>query len=556
MAHQQITSPSPELAHHLAALLAQHVSDVVICPGSRNSPLSLALLARRELRVHVRLDERAAAFCALGMARVQQRHVAVVMTSGTAVANCLPAMVEAYHSGTPLLVLSADRPAHLVGTGASQTIQQKNIFGEATPQGTHHVASVADLKDAASWFHAPQVHINAALDLPLLDTSELPAIEGEQRVGEYPYLPPVRPEPEPKILDVDLSKNTVVIAGDEAWEVPGLEDLPTLAEPTAPAPHNPIHPLAASLFGKTLSDAEGHSLQVTLEQVIVVGHPTLHRAVLGLIANPEVELVVLSRTHRFTNPACREDARLGTAVKVKNEPTRDWLKICSAASDFAATVVREVLEDDEEITGLHVAATVADTLGVGDTFFIGASNPIRDAAMVGLPFDGVTTVSPRGTAGIDGTLAQAVGVALAQQSREPAEPRAPRTLALVGDISFLHDLGGLLIPELEVRPENLSIIVANDDGCGIFETLETGAPGLRGRFERAFGTPHGKNLEDLCHGLDVAYTLVDTLPELTDTLVEDIEEGAKGGIHVIEVRTARGQARTAQAKKLVEGFGL
>lgn len=556
MAHPQITSASPELAQHLAALLAQQVSDVVICPGSRNSPLSLALLARRDLRVHVRLDERAAAFCALGMARIQQRHVAVVMTSGTAVANCLPAMVEAYHSGTPLLVLSADRPEHLVGSGASQTIQQKNIFGEATPHGTHQVSSIADLKDAASWFQAPQVHINVALDVPLLDTNELPAIEGEQRVGEYPYLAPLHPEPEPKILEVDLSKNTVVIAGDEAWEVPGLEDIPTLAEPTAPAPHNPIHPLAASLFGKTLSDTEGHSLQVTLEQVIVVGHPTLHRAVLGLMANPEVELVVLSRTPRFTNPACREDARLGTAVKVKNEPTRDWLKICSAASDFAASVVREVLEDDEELTGLHAAAAVADTLAVGDTFFVGASNPIRDAAMVGLPFDGVSTISPRGTAGIDGTLAQAIGVALAQQSREAATPRAPRTLALVGDISFLHDMGGLLIPELEVRPENLSIIVANDGGCGIFETLETGSPALRGRFERAFGTPHGINLEELCQAMGINYTQATSLPELIELLVEDNEHGAQGGIHVIEVPTARGQARIRQAQKLVEGFGL
>ena len=124
-----MNSTSLNLAQAVAAQLSRHVTDVVLCPGSRNSPLSLALLARKDLRVHTRIDERTAAFFALGLARVSGHHVAVVMTSGTAVANTLPAMVEAHYSHIPLAIISADRPTRLIGTGASQTIEQQGIFG-------------------------------------------------------------------------------------------------------------------------------------------------------------------------------------------------------------------------------------------------------------------------------------------------------------------------------------------------------------------------------------------------------------------------------------------
>ena len=130
---------SMQLAEKVAAQLARHLTDVVLCPGSRNAPLSLALLARDDIRVHTRLDERGGAFTALGMARVQRRHVGVVMTSGTAVANTLPAVVEAHYSHTPLAIISADRPERLVGTGASQTIEQQGIFGVYADHGREAV---------------------------------------------------------------------------------------------------------------------------------------------------------------------------------------------------------------------------------------------------------------------------------------------------------------------------------------------------------------------------------------------------------------------------------
>ena len=213
---------------------------------------------------------------------------------------------------------------------------------------------------------------------------------------------------------------------------------------------------------------------------------------------------------------------------------------------MAAQAVRDTLEEDHGFTGLHVAAGVADTLAVGDSLVLGASNPVRDASFVGLPFDGVDTYAPRGAAGIDGTVAQAVGVALATQARCPDEPRAPRTVALMGDVTFLHDAGGLLICEGSARPENLTIVVANDNGCGIFEALEMGAPDMRPQFERLFGTPHGVELGDVARGYGADFLQVDTLPALIDALV-DTTARPSPSVLVIEAVTTRSTRRALHA---------
>lgn len=520
---------SINLATTVAATLAEQLTDVVICPGSRNAPLSLALLAREDIKVHVRLDERSAAFLALGIARVQHRPVAVVTTSGTAVANCLPAMVEAKMSHTPLMVISADRPAHLIGTGASQTIDQTGIFGVYAD--TIQVADPADIV-----FSGQQVHFNVAFDNPLVG----------QTLPESPQQPVAKQPPRNHYLDhgevtLDLSRNTLVIAGDEAWHIEELADVPTIAEPTAPAPFHPVHPLAAKVFARDQVSANDYVVTTKPEQLVVVGHPTLHRDVLRLMADPEIELTVISRTGQFTDPAGNATHR-GTRVKATGKPSKQWLRTCDAAATLAADAVRDTLEEaDHGFTGLHVAAAITDTLGTGDTLVLGSSNPVRDASFTGLPFDGVVTHSPRGAAGIDGTVSQAVGIALATQALHPDEIRAPRTVALVGDITFLHDINGLQIGPDERRPENLTVVVANDDGGGIFETLEIGAPSLRANFDRAFGTPHAAELADLCAGYGVDHREVTSLPDLIDALLDTTETAA--GFQVIEAKTARDTRR-------------
>lgn len=580
----QLDNPQPEsqpqpaavqLAQQVAARLAEFATDVVLCPGSRNAPLSLALIAHPGLRVHVRLDERSAAFLALGLARVQQRHVAVVMTSGSAVSNCLPAVVEAAHSHTPLLVLSADRPQRLVGTGASQTIQQQGIFSTFTQ--TTQINTVDDLPAFSERLSADRLaHINVAFDVPLVG-SELaePGTDGladaqlggahlagahpadahlaDAHFADAPAIAPADPaHPARRRLPtwsdhgevaVDLSKPTLVIAGDEAWRVDGLEDVPTIAEPSAPAPYVPVHPGAAAIFAKDDAQVGEYYVRTKPDQIIVVGHPTLHRRVLSLITDPDIEVIVLSRTDDFLSlrEGSAQETR-GTRVKATGAPTREWLQVCQAASDLAAGAVREALEDESYgFTGLHVAAAVTDTLAVGDTVFVGPSNPVRDVALTGLPFDGVDTYSPRGAAGIDGNISQAMGVAIAAQSLRADEIRAPRTVALLGDITFLHDVGGLLRGVDQPEPENLTIVVANDDGGGIFESLEVGQPGLRRDFEQAFGTPHGVDIAAICEGYGLSYQRVESPQELLDALAAQTEFPEP--ILVIEAATTRATRR-------------
>ena len=531
------------LASAVAEELAKHVTDVVMSPGSRNSPLAYALLARGDFQVHMRIDERAAAFTALGLARVQKRHVGVVMTSGTAVANALPAVVEAHMSHTPLAVISADRPEHLVGTGASQTIWQQGIFGRYAEtqqvQLLDHAYGIS--------FSAPQVHINVALDVPLVPENVASIGKKLRRVGPG-SLTRTNRFVDHGVVDVDLTRDTLVIAGDEAWEVPGLEHVPTIAEPTAPTPFHQVHPLAARFFAQSevaiSHDGGDFAASTKPEQVIVVGHPTLHRDVMALMADPAIEVIGLSRSEIFTgNPSVR-----GSSVRVTGQPTDTWLKICEAAGDVGAETVRSALESDEfGFTGLHVAAAVCDTLAVGDAFVLGASNPVRDASLVGMPFDGVDTYAPRGAAGIDGTLSQAVGVALATQALRPDEIRAPRTVALVGDLTFLHDVNGLLIGPDEPRPGNLTIVVANDNGGGIFETLEVGADHVREYFERAFGTPHNADIEAIAEGYGAHYRRAESVAQLQQILVD--VEAQPAPITIVEAITTR-DTRRALAQRL------
>ncbi|WP_445439938.1 2-succinyl-5-enolpyruvyl-6-hydroxy-3-cyclohexene-1-carboxylic-acid synthase [Corynebacterium argentoratense] len=546
----------------LDAAVAAGVREVVVCPGSRSAPLALCAARDPRVRVHTRIDERSAAFFALGMARVTGRPAVVVMTSGTAVANCLPAVIEAAHAHVPLVVASADRPARLVGTGASQTIDQVGMFGgfaecvnvEPLPKRlseddaaefTQAVSMLRTQVDHAFAQVGPQrpLQLNLQFDQPLVGSVDAATawVRENLPAADDATSSPAKRHGGQWIdhgeVSVDLSKRTLVITGDEAWQVEGLEDVPTMAEPTAPAPYLPVHPGAARLFLSEQVSAEGYVVDTKPEQVIVVGHPTLHRGVMKLLKDPDVRLIVLSRTNQLTDPYRRADAT-GTHIKTTGELDKNWLKVCSAASDLAAETVRTALEDDTlGFTGLHAAAAVADTLAVGDTLVLGASNPVRDASFLGLPYDGVSTYAPRGAAGIDGTISQTLGVAAATSTLNPEEPRTPRTIALLGDVTFLHDAGGLNIPEHSPQPDNVTIVVANDSGCGIFETLEAGDPDYRDVFEQVFATPCNVDIAALCDAYDWEYIRAETTQQLLDALVDTCEKPR--GRTIIEAITTR-----------------
>lgn len=525
--------------------------EAVVCPGSRSAPLARALLSAERagrLRLHVRPDERSAGFLALGLAAATGTVTPVVVTSGTAVANLLPAMVEATYSGVPLMALTADRPASYRGTGANQTIVQDRLFADAsvcevdvdgtTPVSDSGAAALRARIDrivaaALATGRGGAVHLNVRLVEPLVPDEErlpdLPAGRGDGPWTELCHLNGGRAGHR-AVAKLDVSRKTLVIAGSGAPDVPELAQVPTIAEPNAPAPETPVHPLAAATFGRD---------DCRPEQIVVLGRPTLHRGVARLLADPRIDVTVVADGDDYPDVSANA-RRVVAGIDVVGECGDEWLEICEAASELAAAAVRDVVSAHEPLTGLHVAAAVADSLRTGEQLVLGASNPVRDASWSGLPFPGVDVHAGRGAAGIDGTVATAIGIALARDRAHADEIRPPRTIALMGDLTFLHDAGALLIGPGEPRPESLTIVVANDSGGGIFETLEAGAPALRGSFERIFGTPQAVDIAALCDAYGVEHQEVAHLRDLLAVLHPDTDVN---GIRVVEVATSRAGRR-------------
>jgi 2-succinyl-5-enolpyruvyl-6-hydroxy-3-cyclohexene-1-carboxylate synthase len=523
-------------------LIRGGVKDVVLCPGSRNAPLAFALAEADRagrVRLHVRIDERTAGFLAIGLAVSGQAPVPIAMTSGTAVANLGPAVVEANYARVPIIVLSANRPYELLGTGASQTMEQLGYFGTQV-RATISLGLAEEHRDdamAAQWRsatcrvlvaatgartgNAGPVQFDVPLREPLVpDRSDDPADvppEGRPDGKPWTYTPPVTFD---QPLEIDLTPDTVVIAGHGAGVQPALDGLPTVAEPTAPAPANPLHPLALPMLHP--------------RQVIMLGRPTLHRPVSALLADPSVPVFALTTGPRWPDVSGNSQAT-GTRALTSGTPNPAWLRRCAEANTHALDTVRAQLQAHPLTTGLHVAAAVADSVRPGDQLVLGASNPVRDAALVGLIPRDITVRSNRGVAGIDGTVSTAVGAALAH------DRTGGRTIALIGDLTFVHDSSGLLIGPTEPSPQQLTIVVSNDNGGGIFELLEQGDPRFHDVSSRVFGTPHDVDVGALCRAYHVDNTQLE-LADLPAALAEPFS-----GMRVLEVKADRSSLRGLHA---------
>ncbi|WP_027331851.1 2-succinyl-5-enolpyruvyl-6-hydroxy-3-cyclohexene-1-carboxylic-acid synthase [Mycolicibacterium tusciae] len=532
------------------------VRDVVLCPGSRNAPLAFALQdADRagRLRLHVRIDERTAGFLAIGLAVAERAPVCVAMTSGTAVANLGPAVVEANYARVPLIVLSANRPYELLGTGANQTFEQLGYFGTqmretislglAPEMGGDGPGDLSSLN--AQWRSATCRVLVAAtgtrsanagpvqFDIPLREPL-VPDARDNLDAG-IDYCPQGRPGGKPwtytpavtfdQPLDIDLTPDTVVIAGHGAGVHPNLAALPTVAEPTAPPAANPLHPFALRL--------------VRPQQVIMLGRPTLHRPVSTLLADPAVPVYALTTGPRWPDVS-GNSAATGTRAVTTGDPDPAWLERCAEVNRHAVDAVRAQLEAHPLKTGLHVAAAVADAIRPGDQLVLGASNPVRDAALVGLNTQGIKVRSNRGVAGIDGTVSTTIGAALAHE-REAGGSNPGRTIALIGDLTFVHDSSGLLIGPTEPMPRNLTIVVSNDNGGGIFELLEQGDPRFSDVSSRIFGTPHDVDVGALCRAYHVESRQIE-VDGLVDALNEPFD-----GMRVLEVKADRSSLRALHA---------
>lgn len=535
-----MTNPSMEFARALIAhLAANDVRDIVLCPGSRSGPLAHALAEAGsaapptrapEIRLHVRIDERSAAFLALGLA-IARGSAAVVTTSGTAAGNLLPAVMEAHHSGVRLIAITADRPFDLRATGANQTTDQRRLFGPFVRHAQDVLAPGPgrDLEDearlvvgAAIAFSAGArpsdgslgpgpVHLNVQFADPLgPDRGPWPSAEPADL--EFP------PEPDSPALP-DVARG-VVVAGDRAGSAPAsiaaARGWPLLAEPTSGSRRGPS---VVPDYARFVATDAGRALVAEAEFVLLVGRATLARGVRALLDSAP-------RLWVARHGAPWREAPLRAEVVVPDVPfgwirapgtpaSREWVERWVGAVE---PVVRPAWSVES------VAAEVLAEAGDGP-LVVGSSRAIRavDAAM---PADFATptrvVIANRGLAGIDGTLSTALGVALGSEAL---------VTALVGDLTFLHDAGGLLVGTRERRP-SVRIVVLNDGGGSIFRGLEH-AESEPGAFERVFTTPHGADLSAIAHGFGASHVRVRDAAALRTALRPE-----PVGIEVVEAMLA------------------
>ncbi|WP_432536139.1 2-succinyl-5-enolpyruvyl-6-hydroxy-3-cyclohexene-1-carboxylic-acid synthase [Kineococcus arenarius] len=567
-------NPSTALATVLVdALVSLGLRHLVLAPGSRSAPLAYAAAAAADagrLQLHVRVDERSAGFLALGLARGaltagEDPLVAVVTTSGTAVANLHPAVLEASHAGVPLLVLSADRPHELRGSGASQTADaQARLFLPSVRFSADVPAPADPQRQAPAWRSvvaraaaaargsrgdgAGPAHVNVAFADPLTPSP------GTAPAGDA-GLARVERAPAPAPVVLPRGPRTLVLAGDAPDAAVGAaaralaEDAgwPLLAEPSSGARGGPQ---AVGPYRLLLGATDGEGPLDAAERVVVFGHPTLSRPVSRLLARDDVELVVVSVSGTWPDAGFRA-ARVLPAAAVAGPAGERELEFAARwvrAGKLAAEAVDALLDGEAAAGALSgpwaareaVAACAAD----GSAFVVAASNPVRDADLAAHPA-GVPAVSNRGLAGIDGTLATACGVALA---------RGGGVRLLVGDLAFLHDGNALLPVPGEARPD-LTVVLVNDDGGGIFETLEHASSVSRSTFERVVATPHGVDVAALCAAWGVPHERPATPAAAAAAIA-----ARPDGLRVVEVLVPRAQVapraqRVAQAVRAAVAAG-
>ena len=533
-----MTTPSPDGATGLAravvsALVEAGVSDVVIAPGSRNAPLSFAAYdaaAVGLLRLHTRIDERSAGFLALGLTRVGAR-AAVMCTSGTAVANLHPAVLEAAHAGLPLVAVTADRPARLRGTGANQTTDQVGILGPLV--ATLDLAESAQVDAAGLAAATGPTHWNVQLDEPLVPDG--PWAPADLRPGPRPARRAGAGAATGAPSRLALGPRTVVVAGDDAGPPARVlaerAGWPLLAEPTSGSRTgaNAVR-CYRLLLGTGLGDR--------VERVVVAGHPTLSRPVTRLLARDDVEVVAMAAAGAWAQRPFPVDHHADGPLEVDGADDPAWLEEWRAADRSLGRRLDALLAAEDGLTPYDVAGAVSRALPAGGLLHVGASSPIRDLDLMVARYavgDRRKVIANRGLAGIDGTVSAAIGAALGR-------PSSTRALALMGDVTFLHDANGLVLGPREARPD-LTIVVVNDDGGSIFSMLEQGAGEYADRFDTLFGTPHGVDLASLCAATRTPHWRVDSLPELEHALASP-----NGGIEVVEAVVRRDNRRDLDAR--------
>jgi len=510
-----VINPSTLLARVIVRqIIEAGVKDVVISPGSRNAPLSIAFhqaSVKGLIKLHVRIDERTAAFFALGIAKASGRPVPIVCTSGTAVANYHPAVLEASHTNVPLLVLTADRPASLRKTGANQTTEQARIFGKAVRYVADISGSVYPMELPFASLQSGPVHLNIQFEEPLVGD------KSDNWLNDLTIsAPKVFDRKTPGTFYTKSTRGVLVIGHDRG----GLsadavrrfaEELgwPVIAEDPLTF-KNAISHASVILTSKTIAE------DLVPDTVVVIGRTTLSRSINSFIKMARKEIVIDPRMATVNSDRMANQKFL-QLPKVEVQPAdADYAEKWRKYSQRAMKMVADVSTWSEALIAREIGAAIP----LGTSLFVSSSRPIRDLEGFAVARDGVETFANRGLAGIDGNISTALGIASQRK----------QTIAVLGDLGFLHDLTGLIHKEAI----NLKIFVINNDGGGIFSTLsQRGVDG----FEDVFGTPHGLDPAAIATSMGIAAKTIDSQAQLTKELSEPVK-----GLSVVVVSVPNREA--------------
>ncbi|MDO8484826.1 MAG: 2-succinyl-5-enolpyruvyl-6-hydroxy-3-cyclohexene-1-carboxylic-acid synthase [Candidatus Limnocylindrales bacterium] len=562
-------------------LVEAGVAEVVVCPGSRSTPLALTARAHPGLRVRVLLDERSAGFFALGLARASRRPVAVIVTSGTAVANLFPAVVEASLARVPLVLLTADRPAELRERGAPQTIDQVRIFGgyvrwfselpllDGAPETRRHVRSVVGRAVAtARGGPAGPVHLNIPFREPLVPTSALGPLD-PPRAGDRharPFTDVVAGRPGLAAGDL-VALAALVASVERGLIVAGPQDDPDLPAAIARLAAATGYPIVADPLSGVRCGPHDRALVVAHadhlirpgpwrdahlpELVIRFGATPTSKPVVTLLGEVAPAQIVVDGDGGWSEPAIipttfiHADAT-ATAISLADEiatvraaadgpPETPWATSWSQADQLADRALLdwlgEVTDRGEPFEGLPFAL-LGGLLPDGALLWAGNSMPVRDLdAWLPSGARSIRPLSNRGANGIDGVVSTALGAAAADVGA---------VTLVVGDVSFLHDLNALVAARLHGL--SATIVLIENDGGGIFSFLSqatTDAPevGLPDHYEELFGTPHGIDVGPIVAALGGVYRSVSP-SELREALADPF---TPPGVRVFGFRTDRGR---------------
>ena len=510
------------------------VRHAVVSPGSRSTPIALEIANRQEIEMHIFHDERSAAFAALGIAKASGVPAILVCSSGTAAVEFHPAVVEAHHSETPILICTADRPAELQGVGAPQTIDQQNLYGVAIRKFVN--AEVANDSESHTWRHIARdlfatslgdvqgpVHLNLRFREPLMGfaTNLPPRDANDAVITKKVALPSSRSLR--KLNKALESENGLIIAGPENYRVESILRLAeTLGWPIIADPRSGTrvpNKLVVAGADAILRD-EDFSKRLRPDVVLRFGTLPASKVVNSWLSGSGANQVVITTTPSLTDPdrqcslhivsdideLCAGLVSVHSKESIRNR-SLSWLDKWIAAEDSAQKAINAALADEPGLTEPGVARAIYALVPEASHLVVSSSMPIRDVEWFGAPRNGLRVHANRGANGIDGVVSTAVGVALAT--------RQPTTL-LIGDIALLHDVNGLI--NLASRKIDLRIVVIDNNGGGIFSFLPQAQTLDEAKFEKIFGTPHDANIKMLAQAHQINTHELTNISDLAEVL--------------------------------------